>query len=137
MTTSTPERPSAQHERPQETPAELARAVAQLATAPVRDFIACISDEDNERDQLYQRLVARLTAAHPSAWSKAREDVVDEQLRVSLSNNKDRELFNRHLDDCSTKRSIGQEAAFLLGVEVGRLITTAVEDVAGVPGGAA
>ena len=63
----------------------------------------------------------------PGAWRKEREDDVDEQLRVSLSTNEDRELFNRHLDDCSTKRSIGQEAAFLLGVEVGRLITTAVE----------
>ena len=36
-----------------------------MATAPVRDFVDCISDEDNTRDGLYQRLVARLTAGWP------------------------------------------------------------------------
>ena len=67
MSTSTERPPESKH-TPQETPAAIAREIAQLATAPVRDFVSCISDEDNERDGLYQRLVARMTAAESGAW---------------------------------------------------------------------
>ena len=72
MSTST-HRPPETDRTPPETPATIAREIAALATAPVRDFIECISDEDNIRDHLYQRLVARLTVDHPGAWSQAKE----------------------------------------------------------------
>ena len=48
MSTST-KRPPETDRTPPETPAAIAREIAQLATAPVRDFVDCISDEDNTR----------------------------------------------------------------------------------------
>ena len=75
MSTST-KRPPETDRTPPKTPAAIAREIAQLATAPVRDFVDCISDEDNTRDHLYQTLVARLTAAEPGAWSQAKEDTL-------------------------------------------------------------
>ena len=119
MSTST-KRLSGDNRTPQETPAAIAREIAQLATAPVRDFVDCISDEDNTRDHLYQRLVTRLTADWRGAWSKAREDDVEERLRESLATEENVELFHRYMDHWGTKTSISQEAAFLLGVEFGR-----------------
>ena len=118
-------------ERPPEdnrTPQAIARAIAQLATAPVRDFVDCISDEDNTRDHLYQRLVARLTADEPRAWSKAREDDVEERLRESLATEENMELFHQYMDHSGTKLAIGESAAFLLGVEVGRQVSPALPD---------
>ncbi len=73
---STPtKRPPESSRTPQDTPAAIAREIAQLATAPVHDFVACISDEDT-RDHLYQQLVDCLTAERlsdvvPILWSQA------------------------------------------------------------------
>ena len=105
---------------PEETPAAIARAIATLACAPVRDFVSCISDEDNTRDHLDEQLVARLTADESGAWSQAKADDVDERLRASLATSEDRDLFNTRVDHGTTRETIQQEAAFLLGVEVGR-----------------
>ena len=63
MPTTSTERPPADNRTHEETPAAIASTIAQLATAPIRDFVSCISDEDNTRDRLYGQLVARLTAA--------------------------------------------------------------------------
>ena len=105
---------------PEETPAAIAREIATLATAPVRDFVDCISDEDNARDHLYGQLVARLTTAEPGAWSQATEDDVDEQLRTALATDEARELFGQYVDHRGRLEAIHESAAFLLGVEVGR-----------------
>ena len=118
MSTSV-QRPPAE-ERTPETPAAIARTIAALATAPVRDFVSCISDEDNTREHLYQRLVARLTADWPNAWSQAKEDHVEERLAAALATDEDRELFGQFSDHYGTKLGVGESAAFLLGVEVGR-----------------
>ena len=122
MSTST-RRPPESTRTPEDTPAALARSIAALATAPVRDFIACISDEDSERDHLYQRLVERLAADEPAAWSKAKEDDVDEQLRAALGTAEAKDLFGQYVDHGTTRETIRQEAAFLLGVEVGRCVS--------------
>ena len=63
MPTTSTERPPADNRTHEETPAAIASTIAQLATAPIRNFVSCISDEDNTRDRLYGQLVARLTAA--------------------------------------------------------------------------
>ena len=104
MTTTTPvERPPAADRTPEETPAALARAIAQLATAPVRDFVECISDEDNTRDHVYQQLVQRLTADEPGTWIPARENDVENQLRASLPTDEDRKLFGQLSDHLSAQ----------------------------------
>ena len=121
MSTSPP-RPSTDTRTPQETPAAIASAIAQLATAPVHDFVSCISDEDNTRDRLYQRLVTRLTANEPDMWSRAKEDDVDAQLRAALGTTEAKDLFSQHVNHGTTRESVRQEAAFLLGVEVGRQV---------------
>ena len=113
---------------PAETPAAIAREIATLATAPVRDFVDCISDEDNTRDHLYQRLVARLTANEPGAWSRAKEDDVDERLNAALATDEARGLFGQLSDHYGTKLAIGESAAFLLGVEVGRQVAPPPDD---------
>ena len=120
MSTPQSKRPPETDRTPQETPAAIARTIAQLATAPVRDFVACISDEDNERDQLYQRLVARLTADEPHMWSRAKEDDVDAQLRAALGTDEDRARLGCLSDHYGHETAIHEQAAFLLGVEVGR-----------------
>ena len=83
MSTTT-QRPPETTRTPEDSPAAIARTIAQLATAPVHDFVSCISDEDNTRDRLYQRLVARLTADKPGVWSRAKEDDVEERFREDL-----------------------------------------------------
>ena len=119
---------------PEETPAAIARTIAQLATAPVHDFVSCISDDDNTRDHLYQRLGARLTDAftdEPGAWSRAREDDVDAQLRAALATTEAKDLFGQYVNNNTTRETIRQEAAFLLGVEVGRRVTPPSDDGSG------
>ena len=116
---------------PEETPAAIAQSIAHLATAPVHDFVSCISDEDNTRDHLYQRLVARLTADEPGAWSRAREDDVDAQLRAALATTEAKDLFGQYVNNNTTRETIRQEAAFLLGVEVGRRVTPPSDDGSG------
>ena len=102
------------------TPAELARELAQMACAPAATFGGLLDDNDTERDRQYQRLLTRLIADWPDMWSRAKEDDVDERLRVSLSTNEDRELFNQHVDQLSTRGTVREEAAYLVGVEVGQ-----------------
>ena len=99
-----------------------------MATAPVRDFVDCISDEDNTRDQLYQRLVARLTADERGAWSKALEDDVDERLTTALATDDAKDLFGQYVDHRGTLEAIHESAAFLLGVEVGRQVAPGPDD---------
>ena len=111
---------------PEETPAAIARTIAALATAPTDSFGAVLNDDD--RDRQYQRLVARLTAADPTAWSGATENDVEERLGASLSTEDDRTLFGQHLDDCTTKGSIRENAAYLVGLEVGRRQTPPLQD---------
>ena len=116
MSTPQNQRPSADNR----TPAELARELAQMACAPAATFGGLLDDNDTERDRQYQRLLTRLIADWPDMWSRAKEDDVDERLRVSLSTNEDRELFNQHVDHLSTRGTVREEAAYLVGIEVGR-----------------
>ena len=117
-TTTSTERPPARNRTPEETPAAIARTIAALATAPVRDFGAVLDDDD--RDKLWQRLEARVTADSPNAWSTVKEDDVEERLAASLATDEDRTLFTEYINHCLDRRTIAESAAFLIGREVGR-----------------
>ena len=119
MSTTPTKRPPESSRTPEDTPSVIARSIAQLACAPPESVGAFINDDD--RDAAYQRLVTRLTADEPDAWSRAREDDVEERLGESLSTGEDVTLFHQYSDHCVTNGSIREEAAFLVGVEIGRL----------------
>ena len=134
---STPtKRPSAENRTPQESPTAIARGIAQLATAPLASFGAMINDDD--RDQQWQRLVTRLTADWPDVWSKAKEDDVEERLRANLPTDDDRKLLFQLGEHHATKAAIRENAAYLVGFEVGRCasgvtpepVSTTVDDTA-------
>ena len=118
------ERPPARH-RTQETPAAIAREIALSATAPVLDFKAVLANED--RDKLWQRLERRVTANYPEAWSKTKIDDVEEQLSASLPADLDRSLFVQLVNHYADRATIREEAAFLVGREIGRRVEATPE----------
>ncbi len=84
----------------------------------------------------------RLTADDPDAWSSERESEVSERLRASLTTDEDRTLLDQLCDHYTNAGTTLEEAAFLLGREVGRraqvgvkaepMSTTADDEPAGV-----
>ena len=94
MSTTPTKRPPESSRTPEDTPSVIARSIAQLACAPPESVGAFINDDD--RDAAYQRLVTRLTADEPDAWSRAREDDVEERLGESLSTGEDVTLFHQY-----------------------------------------
>ena len=111
-------------ERPPEpTPAAIARAIVTLSTAPTERFGAFFNTE--ERYSQYEQLVDCLTAerlsdAVPILWSQTKRDNVDERLSASLPTDEDRGLFGQLGDHYSNAAGIREDAAYLVGVEVGR-----------------
>ena len=116
------ERPSAVNRTPQDTPTAIARTIAALACAPAETFGALINstDEGDDRDKHFQRLVTCIGRDWPDSWSTEREIEVVDRLRASVSTDEDRTLVGELSDQGTTKTIIAQDAAFLVGVEVGR-----------------
>ena len=85
----------------------------------MESFGALINDDD--RDKRFQQLEARLRAGlPPDTWSRDRESAVFDQLRASLPTDLDRELFTQYEGHALTMRTSHEDAAYLIGVEVGR-----------------
>ena len=122
MSTHQSQRPPAA-ERTPETPAAIARTIAQLAGEPLTSFVAVVNDDT--RDAHYQRLQERLIADLPplqrrDLFSTDRESEVITQLRTSLQTDEYRELLGQLAEHDLRKTIVCENAAFLIGVEVGR-----------------
>lgn len=112
---------------PQETPAEHARAVARLATAPLANFGEMINDD--ARDQHWQKLVTRVTDDWPALWSRANEDDAIDRLAIGgLPTEENRALFRKYDSHRADETAIREEAAYLVGLEVGRQQTPPSDD---------
>ncbi len=124
MSTTPTTRPPEGHRTRLAPRGDIARYLVSRAPVPLGSFGAFINDAD--RDVGYQQLVTRLTADEPDAWSRAREDDVNERLRASLSTDQDRELFRRLGNHSADKAAIREAAAYLVGLEVGRQSETPI-----------
>ena len=82
MSTST-QRPPQTDRTPEDTPATMARDIAKMTCASLESFTACI--DDNDRDQLHQRLVQQLTDDLPAEAARLTEADVLERLGAALA----------------------------------------------------
>ena len=123
MSTTPTERPSETNRTPPETTAAIASAIVTLSTGPTETFGAFFNNE--ERYSQYEQLIDCLTTKClsddvPILWSQAKRDDVDERLTASLSTDEDGGLFDQLGDHNSNAGGIREDAAYLVGVEVGR-----------------
>ena len=123
MTTLSVERPSTEKRTPEETPAAIARTIAALACALTESFGAFINDDDdNGRDKLFQRLLERVEADHPTRGllTTDREIETVERLKAAMPTDADLALFGQYVDHRDADVLIREDAVFLTGVAIGR-----------------